>query len=257
MCNPKYTCNTKKSLLSKNQNLTPKNQKMKTKATILICALSISTAAISQDVITFKNGNEKKVKVTEVSPSEVKYKSFDNIEGPIYTDQKSTIFMIKYENGMKDVFNDEVKNEIQPVKQPVEQPTPIVVMEAPKPKAEAPKTPIDDEDMMEQKERSYGGPRMGVTFIDGGAYRNLLVSEGKRNVGFIIGGVPFTLAKQHRKGEERYTVLKAPQSYKAVDKKMASGLNIYKAFADATNTDTFVFDWDANFTIGFLLSLNK
>lgn len=83
------------------------------------------------------------------------------------------------------------------------------------------------------------------------------IPTNKRNVGFIIGGVPFTLAKQHRKGEERYTVLKAPQSYKAVDKKMASGLNIYKAFTDATNTDTFVFDWDANFTIGFLLSLNK
>jgi hypothetical protein len=83
------------------------------------------------------------------------------------------------------------------------------------------------------------------------------IPEGKRNVGFIIGGVPFTLAKQHRKGEERYTVLKAPQSYKAADKKMAAGLNIYKAIADATKTDTFVFDWDANFTIGFLLSLKK
>lgn len=83
------------------------------------------------------------------------------------------------------------------------------------------------------------------------------VPEGKRNVGFIIGGVPFTLAKQHRKDEERYTVLKAPDAYKAADKKMASGLNIYKAIADATKTDTFVFDWDANFTIGFLLSLNK
>lgn len=83
------------------------------------------------------------------------------------------------------------------------------------------------------------------------------IPEGKRNVGFIIGGVPFTLANQHRKGEERYTVLKAPQSYKAADKKMASGLNIYKAITDATKTDTFVFDWDANFTIGFLLSLRK
>jgi len=83
------------------------------------------------------------------------------------------------------------------------------------------------------------------------------IPEGKRNVGFILGGVPFTLAKQHRKGEERYTVLKAPASYKAVDKKMGAGLNIYKGFVDATGTDTFVFDWDANFTIGFLLSLNK
>lgn len=83
------------------------------------------------------------------------------------------------------------------------------------------------------------------------------VPENKRNVGFILGGVPFTLAKQHRTGEERYTVLKAPAAYKAADKKMASGLTIYKGLAEATGTDTFVFDWDANFTIGFLLSLNQ
>ncbi|OLY92459.1 hypothetical protein SAMN05444008_102431 [Cnuella takakiae] len=83
------------------------------------------------------------------------------------------------------------------------------------------------------------------------------IPENKRNVGFILGGVPFTLAKQHRKGEERYTVLRLPAKYEAADKKMASGLNIYKALAAATNTDTFVFDWDANFTIGFLLGLNR
>ncbi len=83
------------------------------------------------------------------------------------------------------------------------------------------------------------------------------IPEGKRNVAFILGGVPFTLAKQHRTGEERYTVLNAPGTYKAVDKKMAAGLNIYKAIEDATGADTFVFDWDANFTIGFLLGLKK
>ncbi|TDH25566.1 hypothetical protein EXU57_12735 [Segetibacter sp. 3557_3] len=81
------------------------------------------------------------------------------------------------------------------------------------------------------------------------------IPSGKRNVCFIIGGVPFTLAKQHRNGEERYTVLKNPGDYKAADKKMGSGLNIYKAIQDGTNTDTFVFDWDSNFTIGFLLNL--
>ncbi len=83
------------------------------------------------------------------------------------------------------------------------------------------------------------------------------IPENKRNVGFVLGGVPFTLANQHRTGEERYTVLKNPGDYKAADKKMAAGLNIYKGIVDATKTDTFVFDWDANFTIGFLLSLNK
>ena len=81
------------------------------------------------------------------------------------------------------------------------------------------------------------------------------IPEGKRNVGFIIGGVPFTLAKQTRNGEERYTVLNAANTYKAADKKMEAGLNIYKGLVDATKCDTFVFDWDANFTIGFLLGL--
>lgn len=81
------------------------------------------------------------------------------------------------------------------------------------------------------------------------------IPADKRNVCFILGGVPYTLAKQIRQGEERYTVLNAPDTYKAADKKMASGLNIYKGLVDATQCDTFVFDWDANFTIGFLLSL--
>lgn len=82
------------------------------------------------------------------------------------------------------------------------------------------------------------------------------IPENKRNVCFMIGGVPFTLAKQTRKGEERYTVLHPSDFYKAgADKKTASGLTIYRAIADGTKCDTFVFDWDANFTIGFLLSL--
>jgi hypothetical protein len=81
--------------------------------------------------------------------------------------------------------------------------------------------------------------------------------DDKRNMAFILGGVPFTLAKQHRVAEERYTVLKDAADYDASDKKMASGLNIYKAIQDATGTDTFVFDWDSNFTIGFLLGLRS
>ncbi|MBN8681355.1 MAG: hypothetical protein J0L99_01825 [Chitinophagales bacterium] len=77
-----------------------------------------------------------------------------------------------------------------------------------------------------------------------------------RNTCFIIGGVPYDLAKTHRNGKERYTVLKAPADYNAGDnKKTASGLNILRAVADATGCRQFVFDWDANFTIGFLLNL--
>lgn len=81
------------------------------------------------------------------------------------------------------------------------------------------------------------------------------IPKANREVCFIIGGTPFELAKQHRKGEERYTVLKNPGGYKADKPKTKSGLNIYKAISDATGCDTFVFDWDANFSIGFLLQL--
>jgi hypothetical protein len=73
---------------------------------------------------------------------------------------------------------------------------------------------------------------------------------------FIIGGVPFDMAKQVRNEKERYTVLREPGFFKADAAKMKSGLNIYKAVKDATGCEQFVFDWDANFTIGFLLGLN-
>ena len=76
-----------------------------------------------------------------------------------------------------------------------------------------------------------------------------------RKTCFIIGGIPFELAKQVRVGKERYTVLKLPADYVGENAKQKAGLNIYKGIADATGTQQFVFDWDANFTIGYLLSL--
>jgi hypothetical protein len=81
------------------------------------------------------------------------------------------------------------------------------------------------------------------------------VPSGNRKTCFIIGGVPFEMAKKVRNGKERYTVLDAPSAYQMDNAKGKAGVNIYKALADATGCQQFVFDWDANFTIGFLLSL--
>ncbi len=82
------------------------------------------------------------------------------------------------------------------------------------------------------------------------------VPSTRRKTCFIIGGVPFTLAKQIRTGKERFTVLNAPEKYTDGGvSKTKSGLNIYKAVSDGTDCLQFVFDWDANFTIGFLLGL--
>ncbi len=77
-----------------------------------------------------------------------------------------------------------------------------------------------------------------------------------RKTCFIIGGVPFEMAKEVRKGKERFTILSAPLAYsKLTNAKSKAGVNIYKAVTDATGCNQFVFDWDANFTIGFLLGL--
>ena len=81
------------------------------------------------------------------------------------------------------------------------------------------------------------------------------VPSDHRKTCFIIGGVPFDLAKSVRKGKERYTVLDAPSAYKLESAKSKAGINIYKAIADATGCNQFVFDFDANFTIGYLLTL--
>jgi len=81
------------------------------------------------------------------------------------------------------------------------------------------------------------------------------VPEGLRQTCFIIGGVPFELAKKVRNGKERFTVLQAADTYQLDNAKSKAGLNIYKSIAEATGCQQFVFDWDANFTIGYLLTL--
>lgn len=81
------------------------------------------------------------------------------------------------------------------------------------------------------------------------------VPAAQRGTCFVIGGVPYELAKQHRKEQERYTLLKAFDAYEPKGDKQKAGLNILNGIAAATGCKQFVFDWDANFTIGFLLGL--
>ena len=68
---------------------------------LLPCAFSVH----AQDVITLKNGDEIKAKVTEISPSEIKYKQLDNLEGPTRVIEKEQVFFINYENGTREVFH--------------------------------------------------------------------------------------------------------------------------------------------------------
>ena len=72
---------------------------------LLFILSAISTHAFSQDIIFLKNGDEIQAHVTEIGTDAVTYKKFENLQGPDYSLKKSEVFMIKYANGTKDVFN--------------------------------------------------------------------------------------------------------------------------------------------------------
>jgi len=73
--------------------------------TCILLTLFISTISSAQDIIVTFKGEEIKSKVMEVSINEIKYKKFENINGPLYGILKSSVLMIKFENGSKDVFS--------------------------------------------------------------------------------------------------------------------------------------------------------
>ena len=96
----------------------------------------------AQDLLTKRNGDEVQVKVQEVSLDEIKYKRFDNLEGPMISIAKHDVFMIRYENGTKEMFNQ----------------SPVT----------ATPQPIDSRQAgyeYEQKNLKLSGPRIGFTVL--------------------------------------------------------------------------------------------
>lgn len=77
------------------------------KVLILVTSILIVSAAKAQDLIVMKNAEEVLAKVTVITTDSVSYKKWSNLEGPSYTISKSNIFYIKYQNGEKDVFQEE------------------------------------------------------------------------------------------------------------------------------------------------------
>jgi len=71
----------------------------------------ITSASINaQDVIILKNGQEIHAKVTEITLSEIKYKQFEHLDGPTRTVSKNDVFVIIYENGIREVFSPTTAN---------------------------------------------------------------------------------------------------------------------------------------------------
>lgn len=71
-----------------------------------LATICTSANCFSQDIITKKTSEDIQAKVIEITTTEIKYKKFDNQNGPTFTLLKSDVLMIRYENGSKDIFNE-------------------------------------------------------------------------------------------------------------------------------------------------------
>ncbi|HEX7414375.1 MAG TPA: hypothetical protein VF411_10070, partial [Bacteroidia bacterium] len=64
----------------------------------------LTVDSIGCDTLIMRDGTEIKVKVTEVTPTEIKYKFCNNIDGPSYVIYRYQASYIKYRNGTLDSF---------------------------------------------------------------------------------------------------------------------------------------------------------
>ena len=74
---------------------------------LIVVMVLLGSAFVSraQDMITTRSGESLLAKVLEVTPSVVKYKRFNNLDGPTYTMNTAQILEITYENGDTDSFD--------------------------------------------------------------------------------------------------------------------------------------------------------
>ncbi len=79
-----------------------------------VVLLLMGHAAFAQDIITKKDGAEIQAKILEINESDIKYKKFSNLEGPVYSMSISDILMIRYQNGENDVFPETPKTQTVP-----------------------------------------------------------------------------------------------------------------------------------------------
>ena len=72
---------------------------------IVIITVIIAGNVNAQDKIFLKSGNSFEAKISEINQKDIKYKKFNNLEGPIFTIGKNEIHMIVYENGENEMFS--------------------------------------------------------------------------------------------------------------------------------------------------------
>jgi hypothetical protein len=79
---------------------------MKKVIVTILTSILAATFCFSQDIITMKTGEDILAKLTDVTTTEIKYKKFDNQNGPTFSILRADVLMIRYEDGSKDIFTE-------------------------------------------------------------------------------------------------------------------------------------------------------
>ncbi len=82
------------------------NYFMKIRILVLFAFMLVAMSAISQDVLYTTGGNKIKAKVLEINSKDLKYKDYNNLEGPTYVITKMDVVLIQYVNGVIEIIND-------------------------------------------------------------------------------------------------------------------------------------------------------
>lgn len=72
--------------------------------------VAISALANAQDVIILEGNDSIVAKVLSIGTSEINYRRWNNLEGPIYSISVSDVFAIRYSNGTYDYFSKNIDN---------------------------------------------------------------------------------------------------------------------------------------------------
>jgi len=75
------------------------------RALFILIFLVLGFLSYSQDILYLSNGDKLSAKITEINPTDVKYKDFTNLDGPTYVISNSELVLIQYSNGTTQVIN--------------------------------------------------------------------------------------------------------------------------------------------------------
>jgi hypothetical protein len=151
------------------------------KKSLLLLILLLNVAKVfAQDIIILKSGDEIKSMVVEVLSDQIKYKKFENKQGPSYGIEKSKVFMIRYANGSKDVFN-----QVSNTPKTASAPRPVVKTVYAEPRTEA-RPQYRSAPVRRSPVSSYGGSPVR-SMIYGGISLPTGYFADSQGIGFFIG----------------------------------------------------------------------